>query len=78
MTALIARASVAALLSLACMLPAWSADAATEAGIDKKPAFARINVIQVNYVKRSGQHASAVQGLDYNQTPAGAFVQHKS
>lgn len=46
--------------------------AAIESGMEKKPAFAQVSVIHVNYVK------PASRGLDFYQTPAGAFVQHKS
>ncbi|QDL37937.1 hypothetical protein [Rhodoferax sediminis] len=52
--------------------------AAIEARIEKKPAFAQISVIHVDYVKRAGQTTSPVQGFDFYQTPAGAFVPHKS
>lgn len=52
--------------------------AAVETGIEKKPAFAQISVIHMNYVKLVGQGKSAAQGFDYYQTPAGAFVPHKT
>lgn len=52
--------------------------AAVEAGIENKPAFAQITVIHVDYVKPAYQGKSAVQGFDYYQTPAGAFVPHKT
>lgn len=52
--------------------------AVIEAGIEKKPAFAQISVIHVDYVKPAGRSKSAAQGFDYYQTPAGAFVQHRS
>ncbi|CAN5648266.1 hypothetical protein BH11PSE7_BH11PSE7_37870 [soil metagenome] len=52
--------------------------AALETGIQNNPAFSQINAIHVNYVKRTATRTSTVQGLDYFQTPAGAFVTHKS
>ena len=52
--------------------------AAIEAGMAKKPAFAQISVIHVDYVARAGQTNSPVQGFDFYQTPAGAFVRHQS
>jgi len=52
--------------------------AAIEAGIEKKPAFAQINAIHVNYVKGAGKGSSPVQGFDYFKTPAGAFVPHRT
>lgn len=48
--------------------------AALEAGMAKEPAFTQISVIHVDCVKRAGQTISPVQGFDFNQTPAGAFV----
>jgi hypothetical protein len=52
--------------------------AAIEAGIQGKPAFSQVNTIHVNYVKGKGKHVSTVQGLDFIQTPAGAFAPHKT
>lgn len=51
---------------------------ALESGIEKKPAFAQISVIHVDYVKRAGLGLTSVQGFDFYQTPAGAFVPHKT
>ena len=52
--------------------------AAIETGIEKKPAFAQISAIHVNYEKGAGQGASPVQGFDYFKTPAGAFAPHRA
>lgn len=52
--------------------------AAIETRIEKNPAFTQIRVIHVDYVKRAGKGLSAVQGFDFFQTAAGAFVLHKT
>ena len=52
--------------------------AAIETRIEKNPAFTQIRVIHVDYVKRTGQGSSPVQGFDFFQTAAGAFVLHKT
>jgi hypothetical protein len=43
-----------------------------------KAPFAQVIVIHVDYVKRTGNHDQAIQQLDFNKSPAGVFVAHKS
>ena len=46
--------------------------------ISGKAPFAQVIVIHVDYVKRTGNQDKAIQPLDFNKSPAGIFVAHKS
>jgi hypothetical protein len=46
--------------------------------IADKPEFSQLPVIHVDYVKRQGSALKAVQRIDFFQSPAGAFVLHKT
>jgi hypothetical protein len=46
--------------------------------VSGKAPFAQVIVIHVDYVKRTGAHDKAIQRIDFNKSPAGIFVAHKS
>ncbi len=46
--------------------------------IADKPEFSKLPVIHVDYVKRQGSKLTAVQRIDFFQSPAGVFVLHKT
>jgi hypothetical protein len=46
--------------------------------ISGKAPFAQVVVIHVDYVKRTGSEDKAIQQIDFNKSPAGIFVGHKS
>ena len=51
---------------------------AIERAIAGKAGFGQVMVIHVNYVKRLETQTSLVQGFDFNKTPAGSFVLHRT
>ncbi len=46
--------------------------------IGDKPEFTQVMVIHVDYVKRPGNSKKAVQRFDFNKSPAGVFVAHRT
>lgn len=51
---------------------------ALEKSIAGKAEFGQIIILHVDYVSRQGADSKIIQGLDFNKSPSGSFVPHKS
>ena len=51
---------------------------AIEKAIAGKSQFGQVMMIHVDYVTRQGNDSKIIQGLDFNKSPAGAFVLHQT
>jgi hypothetical protein len=51
---------------------------ALEKSIAGKAEFGQIIIMHVDYVSRQGADSKIIQGLDFNKSPSGSFVPHKS
>jgi hypothetical protein len=51
---------------------------AIEKEIAGKAEFGQVVVIHVDYVKRPGKSATAIQGFDFFKSPTGSFVLHRT
>jgi hypothetical protein len=51
---------------------------ATEKAIAAKKEFGQVMIVHVDYVRREASHTDIVQGFDFNKSPSGSFVPHKT
>lgn len=51
---------------------------AVENAIAAKKEFDQVMIVHVDYVRRQAGHSDIVQGFDFNKSPSGSFVPHKT
>ncbi len=51
---------------------------ALEKSIAAKAEFGQVMIMHLDYVSRQGSKSKVIQGFDFNKSPSGTFVPHKT